>query len=120
MLLAYLIEYCEDELICDFAETYHIYDIYALNMDYVAKLASGLRNYSRSIMKMSEQKLNPYENLLALIVDRLCVLVWQNTSDGHKGCNMPTFYDDLINPKDNEKCVGFKTGAEFMEAWNNA
>ena len=37
----------EDALICDFAETYHIYNIYGMPVQYIATLAIGLRDDSR-------------------------------------------------------------------------
>lgn len=37
----------EDALICDFAETYHIYDYRQLKPSYAATLAAGLREDSR-------------------------------------------------------------------------
>ena len=38
----------EDALICDFAETYHIYDYRSLDVEYAATLAYGLRDDSGS------------------------------------------------------------------------
>ena len=44
----------EEALICDFAETYHIYDYKRLPLTTVAALAVGLRENSRLKMAMNE------------------------------------------------------------------
>lgn len=79
----------EDELICDLAETYHILDYTALPPDLVGVLASGLKSDSRIKMKMGEQQIDFNSQLLAGILDRLGILIWQNTKDGHDGTNRP-------------------------------
>lgn len=120
MVLAYMLNVCEDDFICDIAETYHIYDIYALNADYIATLASGLRSNSRAKMTISGDKLSLQDTLLALMVDHLSVLIWQNTSDGHKGINHPvSVYETLTDTKENDYAE-FKSGEEFKKAWNDA
>lgn len=44
----------EDELICDMAESYRIYDYRALKARYAATLALGLRPHSRVMLKIRE------------------------------------------------------------------
>ena len=51
-----MIETDESALICDFAETYHIYDYRALPVSYAATLAYGLRSDSRIRLKLGEVK----------------------------------------------------------------
>ena len=89
-------------------------------MEYAAKLAAGLRNYSRTMMKLGEQKLDLKETLLALIVDKLSVLTWQNTEDARHGRNFPTSIYEELTKEPSIQYAEFKSGAEFMEAWNNA
>ena len=60
----------KDALICDFAETYHIYDIESLSIPMMATLAVGLRDNSRIRLKMSGQRVPLEQILLATLVDR--------------------------------------------------
>lgn len=88
-------------------------------MEYAAKLAAGLRNYSRTIMKMSEQKINFVESMLAHITDRLSILIWQNTEDGHHNRNFPKSIYEQLTADVSDEIMGFKSGAEFMEKWRS-
>ncbi len=104
----------EDALICDFAETYRIYDYAALSPSYAGVLACGLRENSRIKMKMSEQIVDMTTILLATIADRAQVLIWQNTEDGQKGRNVPeSIVQKLIGQKDERDHIVFNTGADF-------
>lgn len=74
---------------CDFAETYHIFDIYGLPLRKVALFSYGLRENSRIKMKMSGE-LYPFETmLLAGILDKLSLLLWSKTDDAQRGRNKP-------------------------------
>ena len=66
----------QDALICDLAETYGVYDYKALPVPLLATLAAGLRDNSRSKMKLSERKATRMETLLAAAVDRLSNIAW--------------------------------------------
>ena len=79
----------EDELICDLAETYHIYDYRTFRPSVIARLAVGLRDDSRIKMKIAGAKVDMVTSLLAMIADRLQILIWQRTEDGQKGRNIP-------------------------------
>lgn len=111
----------EDALICDFAETYHIYDLQALPLRKVAVLACGLRDNSRIKMKMADMKIDYKEMLLATITDRLSILIWQNTEDGSKGINMPkSILNNILGVEQTSGSVmAFESGDDFMRAWNN-
>lgn len=79
----------ESALICDLAETYHVYDYRSLPVQLVATFCVGLRENSRIKMKLSGMSY-PYETiLLAGIIDKLSLLVWQRTKDGVSGENVP-------------------------------
>ena len=54
-----------DALLCDFAETYGIYDFRALPAFTLATLAVGLRDDSRIKMKMHGTRITRTETLLA-------------------------------------------------------
>lgn len=84
-----MVSACEGELICDFAETYHIYDHRALPLSTVAALAGGLRSNSRARMALAGEKHTLSEMLGVLIFDKLSLLVWLNSKDGARGKNRP-------------------------------
>lgn len=102
----------EDALICDLAETYHIYNYRSLPIKTVATLSVGLRANSRIKMKMSDMDLDPEIYLLSAIVDRLSILVWRQTKDGMEGINPPKLIINSI-ADNNEHDFGFNTGTEF-------
>ncbi len=109
----------ETALICDLAETYGIFDYEQLPANTVAAFSVGLRQDSRIKMSMSGQKL-PFDTiLLAGLVDRLSILIWQNTKDGQKGSNKPTSLVETLTtePKEREE-VAFESGEDFEKTWN--
>ena len=89
MMLAAMFGVDRDALICDLAETYHIYDYRAFPPHYIAILAVGLRDDSRIKMKISEQRLTLDQVLLASTYDKIAQLVWLNSKDGSEGRNRP-------------------------------
>ena len=102
----------ENALICDLAETYHIYNYRQLPPSMVAIFAIGLRDDSRIKMKLSNSKVPPNIMLLAGIIDSLNILIWQNTEDGRKGRNKPkSILSDLYH-KEND-ISAFASGKEF-------
>lgn len=105
----------EDALICDFAETYHIYDYKRLPARRVASLAAGLRENSRSQMILAGLKATPEFMLLAGIVDRLSWLVWSKTKDAQKGHNPPrSIMEGLISQP--TELNAYATGEDFETA----
>lgn len=104
----------EDALICDFAETYHIYDFKRLPIKTVAALALGLKDDSRIKMKMSGAKAPTDILLLAAAVDRLSLLVWAKTKDAEKGRNRPKSILESISPADKDT-TAYSSGEEFMK-----
>lgn len=113
MTLADMIATDEDALICDFAETYQIYDYKTLPLSKVASFAVGLRDDSRIKMKKNGVNIPMNSLLLATIADRLTLLVWANTEDGQKGENMPkSLLSQLLGP-DKEENIGFDTVEEY-------
>ena len=65
-------------LICDLAETYHVYSLESLPVKTVAALAAGLRENSRIKMKMRGAELPGDPSFwLTLLIDRVTdVLAW--------------------------------------------
>ena len=109
----------EDALICDMAETYHVYDMYQLPVGYVATLANGLRNNSRIRMKASGLEVDLNSLLLAHIADSCAINVWMKTKDAEKGKNQPKSLYKVLTEKIDEStsAQGFDNGADFDEAW---
>ena len=109
----------EDALICDFAETYHIYDLYRLPADYAAILACGLREGSRIRMKQAGLRIDLKELLLARIVDNTAINVYSKTKDAKKGKNYPkSITKTLTEQYDPSKhAMQFETGADFDKKW---
>ena len=109
---------CEDEMICDFAETYHIYDYRKVTPEYAAVLCSGLREDSRVKLKLAGMSINLSQTLLARVVDELAFLVWTKTKDGQKNRNRPqSVLKALIDKKDDDVKV-FRSAVDFMAEWD--
>ena len=104
----------EEALICDFAETYHIYDYKRLPLTTVAALAVGLRENSRIKMAMNEAETTTEILLMAAIVDRLSLLVWFNTKDAEKGVNRPQSILEKLRPKESMTEI-YDSGEDFMK-----
>ena len=110
----------EEALICDFAETYGIYDYRKLPLKTAAILASGLRDNSRIKIKLSGLNAAPEMILNAAIADRAGMLVWMQSKDGAKNRNRPaSILDKILNPeKKKEDVTTFATAQDFEDEWN--
>lgn len=117
MLLAGMVALDEDALICDFAETYHIYDYRRLPVEYVAILADGLRENSRIKMLQSGLVVDFKTLLLAHIVDNTATNVYFKTKDAQKGKNKPKSVVELLTKKPKEHARRFMTGEDFDKEW---
>lgn len=106
----------EDALLCDFAEVYHIYDIYKMNPEYIATLAKGLKNDSRIMMAISGLRVDVQTLLLAHIADSTAINTWFHSEDAQKNQNRPKSMIELLTGQ-NEQKFGFDSGAEFDEKW---
>lgn len=78
-----------DELTCDMAETYGVFDIKRLPVTLAATLAVGLREDSRVKRALTGTKYSDERILLARISDLLLWLKWSRTEDGVNGRNYP-------------------------------
>lgn len=67
----------EDELFCDFVETYGILDPRALGVKKMAVLACGLRDDARIKQKLAGTRIGTDTLLLASAVDMLGLLAWR-------------------------------------------
>lgn len=115
-----MIQTDEDALICDLAETYHIYDYKRLPLTRVAIFAIGLKDDSRIKMKMSGQLVSMEILLLAGISDRLSVLLWRQTLDGQKGRNKPSMVLDTLTTKGIKETdvIVFSSGEDYESTRN--
>lgn len=105
----------EDALLCDFAETYRVFDIYQLPPVLAGTLAYGLRDDSRIKMKISGIKFRLETLILARIADGVSYILWQHSKDGHEGKNLPeSLLKKLIGEEDIE--YGFDTPEDFETA----
>lgn len=103
-----------DALLCDLAETYHIYSLDALPLPTVAILAAGLRDNSRIKLKMAGALYTTTDTLLGGILDRLSLLVYANTKDAAKGRNYPAMVTEtMYAKKPDDEIKGFASGKDF-------
>lgn len=110
----------EDELICDLAETYKIYNYRELPPSLVATLCCGLRDDSRIKMKIAGQMLTVEQTLICFAVDLLQYNLWLKTKDGAKGRNRPeSILKKLSEKPQKEELDKFATEEDF-ETWYKA
>lgn len=119
MILAHMINTDENALICDLAETYHIYDYKSLPLHMVGIFACGLRPDSRIGMRISNSKLTTDQTILALIADNTRALAWLNSADGAKGVNRPkSLIAALLDGQTEERDIEtFESGQDFDDEW---
>lgn len=118
MFLARVVAECEDEMICDFAETYHILNWRGLPIRLSAVLAFGLSEDSRTKRKLSGEKAGIDTLLRASILDQLQILRWYQTEDGQTGQNPPQMMVDVlrgVNKTSASRVTAFATVEDFEE-----
>lgn len=111
----------ESALICDLAETYHIYDYRSLPLKTVATFSVGLRENSRIKMAMAGIKYSFDTMLLASILDNLNLRTWAMSKDGQNGKNKPqSIVDKLLGRSESSESeyMLFDTAEAFEEMWN--
>lgn len=102
-----------DALICDMAETYHVYDLRDLPVRTIAILAVGLRSDSRIKMKMAEMKRIPPSVSLVRIADEIALLA--HALVGKEGTPPPNLLQDVMHERQQET-AGFSSIEEFEAA----
>lgn len=104
----------EDALICDLAETYHIFDYKRLSLKQVATFSVGLKNDSRIKLKIAGLDYSIDTLLQGMMVDSLNFLAWAQTEAAQKNENRPqSVLNALLGKEDNTHVNGFATGEEF-------
>ena len=106
----------EDALICDLAETYHIYNYKSLPVFTVATLASGLRDDSRIKLKMNKQLVSNTDLLLSVIADRLGLIISFFHGQPLEEFFIDSVFEDLKVPKKKSNVEHFYTAEEFEAA----
>ena len=93
----------EDALICDMAEVYGIFNIYAMPADLIATLACGLRDSSRIKSRLLNMDMSLDDYLLAALFDSVNWLCWTHTKDAARGNNQPRRILDILMNKEEKK-----------------
>ena len=86
----------EDALVCDLAESYHVFDYRRMSVQLVAVLAAGLSDDSRVKRKIAGMPVSLNTLLLARAVDHLAFLAWAKTKDAESGRNRPKSVVSLL------------------------
>lgn len=105
----------EDALICDFAETYHIYNWRSLPLSLAATLACGLRADSRTKLKLNNANYSHDSMLLATIADRLGNLLSIIAGEKLYVPILPEMLGDDVEQKENNSDVLNFSSAEAFE-----
>lgn len=104
-------------MICDMAEVYRIYDIFDMQPLFIAILANGLSDDSRTKRKINGQKLRSDIFLLAGIQDALNYLIYGMADPKKRGNPPDSILNMLLNGKDEEKAQLYESPEDFRLAW---
>lgn len=108
----------EDALICDLAETYHIYNMEQFSVEYVAILSNGLKDDSRIKMKANGLRVEVNTLLLAQIADNTAINFYMKTKNAKTGKNKPKSMVAALTDAGPEKhAKQFDSGESFLEEW---
>lgn len=122
IMLASMLAGYKDDLLCDLAETYHIYDYKALPAEYLATLCCGLSSDSRIMMKLAGQQNVSKELLLADIADSLRAIVYAFSDGSHEPEKWRTLiFQDAEEPdrknKENHQVKAYASIEGFQNEW---
>lgn len=106
----------EDALVCDLAETYHIYNYKSLPVKTVAILASGLRDDSRIKLKLNKQRVSNTDLLLSVIADRLGLLLSVFSGTPVEEFFIDSVFEELHIEKPKSNVMHYGTVEEFEKA----
>lgn len=109
----------EDALICDFAETYRIYDYRALPARLAAIYATGFRHDARIMEKANGIHVPINTLLLASIADGMHVRIWQNSKAGQSGRDVPESIVKQLLGKQEGEPEGLDS-PEAFDAWRQS
>lgn len=104
----------EAALICDFAEYYGVFDIDSLPVRTQAILACGLRDGSRTMMRMGGNRLDFEQTLMAAMLDQLTFIAYSKTKDAQEGRNRPeSVLKKLTGAEKTKNVQAFDSAEEF-------
>lgn len=104
----------EGALICDLAETYHIFNYRELPVKLLATLSIGLNDDSRIKKKLRNVQTLPRYVVDTFIVDALNILMWQNTANGLEGKNKPeSVLKKIMGEEEDSEYMSFASGDDF-------
>ncbi len=115
-----MLNFDKDALLCDLAETYHIYDYKSLPCRMVAAFSCGLRENSRIKMKMAGIDPMPEQILMAAIADGTRTTAWLQSKDGTTGENRPKSLLAMMMGEESQGSKDIRTfasGEEFDREW---
>lgn len=104
----------KDELICDLAETYGLFNYKGVPLSTLASLVVGLRDNSRIKMLIAGAVVDTQTLIIASILDKLSLLVWFNSQDGQKNINRPKSVVEALLNNENDTML-FNSIEEFEE-----
>lgn len=113
MFLAYCVNNYEDDVICDLAETYHIFSYKSHKPSFIATLLSGLKDDARIAMRMAGVTADTKTRLLAMIAD--LIRAFGGSFDGENGVSI---YDSFFRTQKSKKTVGFDTVEDYEKRRN--
>lgn len=103
----------EKEMICDLAETYHVFDYRKLPVETLVAFVIGLRQNSRTKMAINGMKVPIETVIMAMIYDRINLWIWMNSKDGKKGRHRPESLAESLTKERVKDIEVFDTGDEF-------
>ena len=109
----------EDALICDLAETYHIYNYRTLTARFVSVLAVGLKDSSRIKLKVAGVPVSLETLLMATIADRIEAIRFGFSKEAERGTKPISLVEQILgepNPQKN-KTMTFASGEDFRKAY---
>lgn len=109
----------EAELICDLAETYHIYDYRSLPIKTVGIFAYGLGEDSRIKTKLRGGERVSISQMLAIACDRLSFIAWSKTKSAERGEDIPPSIHEMMYPAEisqGDDALVFDSIEEFEKA----
>lgn len=109
----------KNEIICDLAQYYNIYDYHSYRPSYIYILVDGLRDDSRFKLKLNGMKTTMDTMLNAITCDYLAKLWWSKTEDAEHGTNKPISILLQLLEEDNAE-NNEKDGFDSVEEFNNA
>lgn len=98
--------------------------MHAHDLTFIARLVFGLGDNSRTKQSIRDEKITKEQMLLAVIADRLGLLLWFNSEDGAKRRNRPKSLLEALTDEPKETTISngaevFHTGEAFMQRYES-